>query len=112
MLSATVPVDATAYAAHGRLTGDGQVFDLDLTANERACRLTFLALDGIGGEVIYEAIGRMVPEAGWTFSADLPGQGLVTASGTHVTLSLNEGNPTASWQAWVRLEFTQNYESA
>lgn len=106
----TVSPAAVTYAAHGRLTGDGQVFDLDLTANERSCRLTFLALDGAGGEVAYEAIGRMIPEVGWAFAADLPGQGLLATSGTSLALSIAQGDPAASWQAWVRLEFTQSYE--
>lgn len=107
MLSATVPVDATTYAAHAPLSGGGQVFDLDLQANERACRLAFTAINGDGSTVSCQAIGRMIPEEGWAFTADTAGQGLLAASGTHVSLSLAVGD----WQAWVSLDFTQNYEA-
>lgn len=108
MLSATVPVDATTYAAHALLSGTGQVFDLDLQANERACRLAFTAISDTGDTISYQAIGRMIPEEGWAFTADATGQSLLAASGTHVVLSLDTSGP---WQAWVTLDFTQNYEA-
>lgn len=108
MLSVTVDVAATTFAAHALLSGAGTVFDLDLQANERACRLTFTAINGDGSTVSYQAIGRMIPEEGWAFTADATGQGLFATSGTHVVLSLDTSGP---WQAWVTLDFTQNYEA-
>lgn len=108
MLSATVDVAATTFAAHALLTGAGTVFDLDLQANERACRLAFTAVNGDGSTVSYQAIGRMIPEEGWAFTADATGQSFLAASGTHVVLSLDTSGP---WQAWVTLDFTQNYEA-
>lgn len=108
MLSATVPVDAATYAAHALLSGSGLLFDLDLQANERACRLAFTAINDDGSAVSYLAIGRMIPETGWSFTAEAAGQSLLAASGTHVVLSLDASGP---WQAWVTLDFTQNYEA-
>lgn len=107
MLSATVDVAATTFAALAQLSGTGTVFDLDLQANERACFLTFTAINDNGGTTSYQAIGRMIPEVGWGFTTDT-GNNLLAASGTHVVLSLDA---SGHWQAWVKLEFTQAYEA-
>lgn len=109
--TSTVDVAATGYAAHGLLTGDGEIFDLDLQANERAAHVVFTAISDTGAVASLEAIGRMVPEEGWSFAYS-GGLALASLSGTHLAVVLDAGDDFAVWQGWVRITFTQNYEGA
>lgn len=105
MYEATVPVGVNRWSAETMSTAPAHpLFVLNLQANERACRLRWIAVDGLGAATEGQAVGYLQPDSGWQFS------GPVTASG--VTVTVPAPDFSGSLYAWIDVDFTQNYQPA
>lgn len=109
MYSGTVGAAETDFRAEASITGDGDVFHLNLGINERAARLRLSAISDQGNARSFEAIGHFAPDSvsAWTFSGS--GTGVSLASPDYVTIGIFGSAPGETWRAWLELSFTQNY---